>query len=289
MNIHVLTNEEFDRLPLVVEGESKEVRYAGNGEVVIRLKPTIYSFTHNRTGIIPGSDTARLQAIQLLVFLLKRAGIHHTYKDVNDKWILSSLVLQPSTLSDPSPFRPDDLTDAELASLPIAPPVEVVVKAVHSGTPKHRYYKFNDYKVRKSHAGFPKATIVQESPYSENIVRFDWRNPMTDDQGNRLADEVLPEQMADWFIDVEKAGRTALRAFTILTEFMKTKDLSLWDICLFIAEDGETMFGEVSPDCLRVRALDSSPLDKDIWRQGGSSMNVLDKWQKFVTQLQKGA
>lgn len=285
MDINTLTQPQFEQLPLVVEGESKEVRYAGDGEVVIKLKPTIYSFTHNRTGVIPESDTVRLRAIQVLVPLLQRAGIRHTYKDVNDQWILSDLVLQPETVSNPSPFRPDDMPSTAIEALPVAPPVEVVVKAMHSGTPKHRYYRFDEHKVRHSHPEKADQAITVEKPYPEHIVRYDWRNPMTDEQGNRLADEVLPEHMANWFIDVKKAGRTALEAFTILSDYLSAKDLSLWDICFFIAEDGETMFGEVSPDCLRVRAKDGSSLDKDIWRQGGSSTNVLDKWTAFVEQI----
>lgn len=288
MDITKLTTEKFKSLPLVVEGESKEVRYAGNGEVVIRLKPTIYSYTHNRTGEIPGSDTARLKAVQALVPLLQRAGIAHTYKEVTDTWILSQLVLQPEVAGQPKPFRPNDLTEAELASLPKAPPVEVVVKQVHSGTPKHRYYAFDRYQVRDSHPELAGKRMQADAAYPEWIVRFDWRNPMTDTGGNRLADEVLPEPMADWFIDTGKAGRTALKAFNVLAGFLETKGLSLWDICFFIAEDGQTMFGEVSPDCLRVRAANGSPLDKDVWRQGGSSENVLAKWQAFADVIKGG-
>ncbi len=288
MDIDKLTVQEFNNLPLVTEGESKEVRYAGNGEVAIRLKPTIYSYTHNRTGIIPGSDTLRLRAVQTLVPLLQRAGIRHTYKAVNDAWILSDLVLQPETANGAQPFRPADLNPADIAALPVAPPIEVVVKEVHSGTPRHRYYDFDNFRTRKSHPRFSNVRLAQDTPYPERIVRYDWRNPMTDNHGNRLADEVLPDQMADWYINVEKAGRTALRAFGVLSDFLNTKDLALWDICFFIAEDGETMFGEVSPDCLRVRAHDASPLDKDVWRQGGSSGSVMNKWQGFISLIEDG-
>ncbi len=282
MNLNTLTLKQFRKLPLVVEGESKEVRYCGNGQVIIRLKPTIYSFTHNRSGVIEGSDTLRLQSIQALLPVLRSVGIQHSYIEVNDSWILSALVLQPATRGNPEPFRPRDLIPDELSPLPLAPPVEVVVKRVHSGTPKHRYYEFDHYGVRVSHPQFPNASLQVDQPYPEPFVRFDWRNPMTDRSGQRLADEVLPEPMADWFIDVERAKQTAMRAFNALDVFLRERQLELWDICFFISEDGQVMFGEVSPDCLRVRAGDGSSLDKDVWRGGGSSETVLQKWQKFT-------
>jgi phosphoribosylaminoimidazole-succinocarboxamide synthase len=281
MNINQLSHEQFKELPLVIEGESKEVRYAGGGEVVIRLKPTIYSYTHNRGGVIEGSDKARLQSIQALLPVLREAGIEHTYKQVNDSWILSKLVLQPEKAQEPAPFIPADLSAEEIEALPKAPPVEVVVKKVHSGTPKHRYYEFNEYRVRATHPLLANAEITNEQPYPETLVRFDWRNPLTNDKGERLADEVLPEPMAEWFIDVENSKQTAKLAFDALDRFLQKRQLELWDICFFIAEDGRTMFGEVSPDCLRVRAADGSALDKDVWRSGGSSSKVLEKWQAF--------
>lgn len=281
MDIHTLTTKQFNKLPLVVEGESKEVRYCGKGEVIIRLKPTIYSFTHNRTGVIAGTDTLRLEAIRALLPCLRAAGIRHTYIDANNRWIKSKLVLQPATNDNPRPFRPTDLGDDELARLPVAPPIEVVVKKMHSGTPKHRYYMMD---------GVPMSSgrrIEADSPYPTPIVRFDWRNPMHDADGKRLADEVLPETMAEWYIDVNEAQRTAMDAFQALDKFMQNRGLNLWDICFFVATDGKTMFGEVSPDCLRVRAADSTPLDKDIWRSGGSSQTVKQKWQAFADKLQE--
>lgn len=279
MNIATLTIETFKTMPLVVEGESKEVRYCGNGEVIIRLKPTVYSYTHNRAGVIPGTDTLRLRAIAALLPIMQNAGVRHTYLEVNDHWIRSRLVLQPATTTNPLPFRPDDLSLAETQSFPIAPPVEVVVKKVHGGTPKHRYYRFSEYPTRDG------SHIHPERHYPQPFVRFDWRNPMHDNNGERLADEVLPEPMADWFIDVSAAQQTALTAFNVLSEHLRARGLDLWDICFFITNDGKTLFGEVSPDGLRVRAADGVALDKDVWRSGGSSAVVKDKWQAFTSAV----
>jgi len=55
IDLDAMPLEEFRQLPLVIEGESKEVRYVGRSLVLIRFKPTIYSFTHNRCADVLGS------------------------------------------------------------------------------------------------------------------------------------------------------------------------------------------------------------------------------------------
>lgn len=279
IDIATLTMGEFRALPLVVEGESKEVRYAGKGKVVIRLKPTVYSYTHNRVGSVPGSSEARLSTIMALLPALRQAGIHHTYEQVNDRWIVSTLVLQPAIKDEPLPFRPSDMDARAIAALPMATPLEVVVKRVHSGTPKHRYWAMGSYPMRNGRH------VSTDQPYPTIVVRFDWRNPMQSPAGERLADEVLPEDMAAWFIDTKLARQTATKTFRALEVKMAACGLELWDICFFIAQDGRVVFGEISPDGMRVRAADGGALDKDLWRSGGSSDQVLKKWQELAELL----
>lgn len=286
MDLEQLTPEAFAELPLVIEGESKEVRYAGAGQVVIRFKPTIYSFTANRTGVVEGSDVLRLKASRIFAQVLEEAGIKHAYRQVTDRWVLATLVLQPETARDPEPFRPDDLSQEELKALPTAPPIEVVVKRMHSGTSKHRYFGMSGHPLRASHGLFAGFTFAADDAYPQPIVRFDWRNPLTDDAGKRLADEILPDPVADWFIDSAKARRTAERVFDALTDFLNERDVVCYDLCLFITEDGETVFGEISQDCGRYRHFDLGSLDKDVWRAGGSSQRVLEKWQMLLDVIE---
>jgi phosphoribosylaminoimidazole-succinocarboxamide synthase len=254
IDIDTLTEEAFEALPLVVEGESKIVRDAGDGLAVIRFKPTIYSFTANRAGVVPGSDVLRLRATRVFLDVMRAAGIRHAYHAVNDRFVLSDLVHRP-------------------------PPIEVIVKAFHSGTSKHRYHRMAGWPIRGSHPFYPGRVFEPEGAYPAPLVRFDWRNPVWHpDTGKMLADEVLGDAQAEWFIDVEKARVTALRTYRALSSFLGERDVVLYDLCLFVTEDGETVFGEISQDCGRFRHFDLGSLDKDAWRAGGSSEHVLEKW-----------
>jgi phosphoribosylaminoimidazole-succinocarboxamide synthase len=263
VDIALLDDAGFDALPLVVEGESKIVRDGGNGQAIIRFKPTIYSFTSNRAGVVPGSDVLRLRASRVFVDVLRRAGIEHAYREVNDRFVQADLIARP-------------------------PPIEVVVKAFHSGTSKHRYTGMAGTPVRPSHPFFPGATFGPEDGYPTPLVRFDWRNPLRHpDTGKTLADEVLGDAQADWFIDTAKARATALATFRALQDFLADRDVVLYDLCLFITEDGRTVFGEISQDCGRFRHFDLGSLDKDVWRAGGSSEAVLEKWRMLLTIIER--
>src|SRR5262245_9918711 len=95
IDIHTLTDEAFAALPRVVGGESKRVRAAGNGQAVIAFKPTIYSFSANRAGVVPGSDRLRLEATRVFLRVLRERGIDHAYVDVGERFVLSRLVSFP--------------------------------------------------------------------------------------------------------------------------------------------------------------------------------------------------
>ncbi|GAB4193339.1 MAG: hypothetical protein OHK0022_08070 [Roseiflexaceae bacterium] len=263
---------DFDALPLVAAGESKEVRYQGGGRVAIRLRPSVYSYTYNRYGLVPGSDRLRLEATALLARVLDRAGVAHAFEhfDPDAGLITAQLLLEPTP--EGWRFHPDDLGNS---TPPQIAPIEVVVKAAHVGTPRHRYYQTEHYPTRSG------ALIAAGDPYPAPIVRFDWRNPLHDAQGNRLADEPLASDMAELWINTARAADLARRAFAALSAFLGGRGLRLLDICFFIDRDGGLIFSELSPDCMRVTAADDS-LDKDIWRAGGSSELLLAKWTRFV-------
>ncbi len=260
----MMTNEEFEKLPLLVMGESKEIRDAGVIQGVhrcwIRFRPTIYSFTANRAGVVPGSDRLRYKATRRLVDVLRRAGIRHAYEFFENGFILSRWIQD-------------------------APNIETIVKAYHTGTSKHRYYGMDKYPVQ-DRCLWHGMKIENMGPYPHPIVRFDWRNPMIHPEtGERLSDEILPDEMADWFICTKEARETALNTFRVLSDFLSDRNIVLYDLCLFISASYGELYGEISQDCGRFRHFDYGELDKDVWRAGGSHEEVLRKWELFNTMI----
>lgn len=286
------TLDEFRSLPLVIEGESKEVRYAGNGLVLIRFKPTIYSFTANRCDTVPGSDRIRLRAMRTFLSVLQRAGIRHAYREVSDDLVLADLVMpHPVELAKYGlpVFVPPDLSAAELRRLLRAPPIEIVIKCLHTGTSKHRYLGMAGARVRAGHPLFAGMGIEPDGAYPSTLIRFDWRNPLAAPDGRRVQDEILPEPLADLFIDVDRARATALRVHAALQDFLTPRDIVICDLCLFVSEDGETVYGEITQDCGRYRHYELGHLDKDVWRAGGSHAQVLDKWRLLAEHIERPA
>ena len=263
----------FDSLPLVTEGESKIIRYMGNGIVAIKYKPTIYSFTHNRTGVIEGTEKLRMRASQIFTQVLRQLGVDHAYLGMHDDLMIAEFIPD----SRPDTFHPDDVLEYD----DVISPLEVVCKDYHVGTPKHRYYQFDQYPTR---FGFP--VVKPGTKYRETVVRFDWRNPLHDDKGNRLADEAMPECMANWYIDTKRATRTATFAFDVLKMFLKKRDIEIQDICFLMNQSGNKIISEISQDCGRYVYKGGESLDKDIWRSGGSSEVVAEKWAKILELIE---
>jgi len=236
----------FDTLPLLAEGESKILREAAPGIAIVRLKPTLYSITFNRSGVVEGTDNLRLRVSEILWNLLADGGIRTTILAVGERSYLTEQI-------DP-------------------PPIEVIVKACHVGTPKHIYRNLSERKTR--FGSYVKASMAHE-PY----VRFDWRNPLP------MRDECMPRWLANQFIDVDCAETTALKAFSLLTEFLRQRNVELLDICLMLTESGDAIYGEVSSDCMRVKSM-GRDLDKDLWRKGKDARTILKQWTHFLNLVQ---
>ena len=279
-----LSLEEFRSLPLVVEGESKEIRYLGfseelNKELAIHyFKPTIYSFSQNRCGIVPTSNIPRVQMTKKMVQLLQMNGIDHAYLEATNEFVLAELLIETTTGYKPDVFRLENSP----CDLKWVPPIEIVIKRFHTGTTKHEMYGMDYSQTRPDHPFYANFPIRADQPYPIPMVRFDWRNPLTDKSGNRLADKALSQEMADFFIDTKQASINAKRAFHIISDFLAYCDILCYDVCMFFTTDGNKMYGEVSPDCGRYRHYNYGSLDKDIWRAGGSSDDVLKKWNLIV-------
>jgi phosphoribosylaminoimidazole-succinocarboxamide synthase len=240
-----LADARFAELPLLVEGESKVLRAAAPGLAVVRLKPTLFSFRAGRHGIVEGTDALRLRISERLWAVLEGSGIPTTIRSVGLHSYLTEFV--------------------------DAPPIEVVVKACNVGTPKHIYSGMGTHRTRFG------TTIEADVPHPP-YVRFDWRNPLPD------RDECLPLWLADQFIDVNCAQKTALYAFDVLSSYFQARGLHLLDICFMMTSDGKALYGEVSPDCMRLKRL-GLDMDKDLWRKGKDAEVIVRLWSQLLSLL----
>ena len=202
----------FDEFRLVADGASRTIRDIGNNAVLARLKPTVFLHGSQAPIVLPGSEVIRMECARILWGAVERGGLDVAIQGTGRCGYISARVAPP--------------------------PIEVVVKAAHIGSPKHLYEGL--HLVTTRHGG----NILPGSRH-DPYVRFDWRNPLP------ARDECLPTWLADQFIDVEAATDTALRCFGVLAAFLTGKGIELLDMCLFLTTDGKTIFGEISPDCIR--------------------------------------
>jgi phosphoribosylaminoimidazole-succinocarboxamide synthase len=166
--------------------------------------------------------------------------------------------------------------------------LEVRVKRYHIGSPFHRYRYAEEHATTQS-CGPLRRWARLDRP----VVCFDWRHPMTDKEGKRLADEPISDDYAAvWMENVPHAREMARTTFLWLEELFAKGGFILVDICYFIDRDGRLLYGEISPDCMRIRRrrAEGSPetaeaLDKDVWRSGGSPEEVLAQYQEISRVL----
>ncbi|HEX7168532.1 MAG TPA: phosphoribosylaminoimidazolesuccinocarboxamide synthase [Acidimicrobiales bacterium] len=253
---------DFDALPLLTLGDSKEIRLLTPRIALARLLPTVYSFTFNRYGIAPGTDEVRARfSAELFRQMASTPGPRHIAS------AFLGLVESPA-----GPLLAEQVVDT--CNL------EVRVKRFHIGSPLHRYRYVERHPTARG-----AEPLARWSRFAEPVVCFDWRHPLRDDEGNRLADEPLPDDYAAiWIDDVPRAKALARAAFTWIEDRFETAGLKLIDICFFVDRTGNVLYGEISPDCMRVRsraAADADVLDKDSWRSGGDADDVLRRYRRL--------
>jgi phosphoribosylaminoimidazole-succinocarboxamide synthase len=260
---------EFGALPPLFEGESKSVRLWTDRVVAIRFKPSLYSFTHNRYGEATGTDAIRLR-------------------------VAAGLFREMAALSTPgSPPRSAHLALLETADGPLLVQrrvetcnLETRVKRFHIGSPLHRYLYTEQHETTQSCG-----PLTRWSRLDSPVVCFDWRHPLEDDEGRRLADEPISDDYAAvWMENVPHAKALARDTFAWLERRFEEAGLLLVDICFLIDRPGRMTYGEISPDCMRVRFGLGDPSqaqsgDKDVWRAGGSPESVLAAYREIYQRL----
>ncbi len=254
---------DFDALPLLVEGESKIIRLLTHQIVIEQFKPTVYSFTHNRYGIAAKTDDLRIKfSAEVFRQMNTYAALHQ--KKMKNAFL--ACVEQNGTIY---------LVQQKMKTTNL----EVRVKRFHVGSPVHRYLYTEKYQTVQNN----REPLQKWSRFNHPVVCFDWRHPLTDENGTRLADEPISDDYAAiWMNNIPAAKKLASEVFTWLEAVFKSVGLILVDICFFIDEDGEYVFGEISPDCFRVReSLDDNAksFDKDVWRKGGSAEKIAERYE----------
>lgn len=260
---------EFDTLPLVTEGESKILRRLTDKLLVERFKPSVYSFTQNRYGNVEGTDAIRARFSAEIFRRMHRLPLA---SDSPRNAFVALLETPEGPLTVQQTVKTCNL--------------EVRVKRFHIGSPLHRYHYTERFSTTQSCG-----PLCRWSRFDRPVVCFDWRHPLMDERGCRLADEPLSDDYAAvWMENVPHAKRMARKTFQWMEQLFADAGLLLIDICFFIDRSGKVFFGEISPDCLRVRDRNSnldqaSAFDKDLWRTGCSPNLLKQQYETLFNRL----
>jgi phosphoribosylaminoimidazole-succinocarboxamide synthase len=163
--------------------------------------------------------------------------------------------------------------------------LEIRIKRYHIGSPVHRY------RFTEQHAPVHGAPVVRWSRFDQPVVCFDWRHPLRDDTGTRLADEPLSDDYARvWMAEVDHAKTMAREVFLWMERWFAAAGVRLVDLCLFVDRTGRTIFGEISPDCMRSQLTLDDPAiaesaDKDLWRSGKTPELLLARYQTLYRRI----
>lgn len=260
---------DFDALPFVSEGESKILRQLTDTLLVERFKPTVYSFTQNRYGSVEGTDAVRARFSAEIFRRMNRLPLESN----PPRNAFVALLETPSGLL--TIQRQVDTSN-----------LEVRVKRFHIGSPLHRYRYTERFSTTQTCG-----TLKRWSRFDQPVVCFDWRHPLMDEQGCRLSDEPISDDYAAvWMENIPYAKQVARTAFLWMEQLFAEAGLILVDICFFIDRSGTVIFGEISPDCMRVREMGldidhASALDKDLWRNGCSPNLLKQQYETLFNRL----
>jgi phosphoribosylformimino-5-aminoimidazole carboxamide ribonucleotide (ProFAR) isomerase/phosphoribosylaminoimidazole-succinocarboxamide synthase/phosphoribosyl-ATP pyrophosphohydrolase len=278
---------------VVVEGESKRIYKLVDSTLlspdycIILLKSTIYSHSRQSTGEIGGLANVRAIGTQLMLEMLNRNNIAHSYFSINSEGVIISEWL-------------DDIV-----------PLEIVVKKYCLGTDKHSYY------------GLASNDEIVNTDFryaSGQYVRFDWRNPnhlvclnnqrinpvespyyytIEDHYGKEnffdkflrqshvtpLGDKQISEDVISQSTDTKQLKKLVLRTFMTIQAYLNQIGLEVQDACFMSDRYGSILWSEINQDCMRIVTIGNDDIryDKDIWRAGGSSSKelLLQKWVQF--------
>lgn len=233
--------QRYESLSVFHSGDSREIRSLPERSdlLVAKLQPRIYSFEANGSIDAPGTEAVRAKINAYLCSILDAAGLRTTTLATQDVFIL---------------MRKEN----------VASRIEAVFKTRFSGSPKHRYKDLPEVPTR---TGDTIAVNESHPPY----IRFDWRNSPPDE------DQVLPDGLADQFVDVQAARQTVMTAYEALKQHLHPRNLELLDGCFFLSQDGRVICAEVSCDNMRFAYRGHNLTHQNIFNEKTKD-NVLRKW-----------
>jgi phosphoribosylaminoimidazole-succinocarboxamide synthase len=262
---------DFDELALLVEGESKIIKYWTSKVVIEKFKPTVYSYTHNRYGLVAGTDAIRIKFTTAIYRKMTVYGKGRAYAPASA--FLAEIENEQGL------FIVQRLVDTCN--------VETRIKRYHIGSPVHRYL----YTARYPSTRDDEAPITPWTRFDAPVVCFDWRHPLTDENNKRLADEPISDDYAAlWIQDLPFAKKMALETFLWLEKMFFQSGITLIDMCIFIDRSGKLIYGEISPDCMRIRWNSLHPdqaesMDKDLWRKGAAPEKLYENYEKAYSSM----
>ncbi len=272
----MLNARTIDLSKPTIEGESKKI--FGWGYIgLVELKPTMYSFTHNRYGIVEGTSTLRHRFWGLFSAELNKYVSESFLSNPRGNTIDGNIGMK---LNPDYPFISNYLgfvciKGKEYSIVRYAkelPPIETVWKRYLVGVMKHGLKQVDKHNTRM------RERINYEGTLPSDIVRFDWSNPLPN------KDECIPDEFAGFYIDTENAKKTARLASLIIDKMLRSKGYELVDICYFMDYEGMLIHSEITPDGMRVRKGGES-FDKDLWRTGKDKETILGVWRELYEDL----
>lgn len=295
----------FDLANPTVEGESKKIYQLDNhtntgGHIaLVELKPSLYSFTHNRYDTdVTGTDIRRVNFWEMFGSFANNIVSRFVVDD-----FVSFIMKQPTATQKGynkilpdlmkwkvgngfgyrTPFISNFLGTIKIEDKKYViihyfykiPPLEIVWKAYLVGTMKHTLHTVDQHKTKH---GEPE--IQYEGKFPNDFIRFDWRNPLPG------KDECIPDDFAAFYIDVPKAKVTGMLMSHIMNEVvLKPRGYEFVDTCYFMDYTGGMVCSEITPDGMRIRNTSGDSFDKDLWRAGKDKETILKVWDKLYEDL----
>jgi phosphoribosylaminoimidazole-succinocarboxamide synthase len=224
--------------PPDIEGHSKRLWLLGDGTCVVELIPSLRSFTYDRDEMFRETGRQRLDFYELAAERLAQAGVRTAFR----------------RRLDPISYLADYLP---------APPFEVIVKNVATGSTTRKY----------------PGLFEEGHRFVPPVVKYDFR---IDPEDQPIAEDYLRATG----VAVERFHESALRCNAVLTDWLSPLDL--WDFCLILAPgpDGvPVIVSEVSPDCMRLKDEHGRPLDKDLFRGGATEGEIVSRWEVLLSHV----